>query len=67
MHDFQTHTADAVPDLLKQLKDGGYKIVHMRARSTVKSIAKYDELLKKEAKLPTLDQRPTASVVRTVE
>ncbi len=67
MHDFQTHTADAVPDLLKQLKEGGYKIVHMRAKDTVKSIAKYDELLKKEAKLPTVDQRPTASVVRTVE
>jgi peptidoglycan/xylan/chitin deacetylase (PgdA/CDA1 family) len=67
MHDFQTHTAEAVPDLLKQLKDGGYKVVHMKARGTVKSIAKYDEMLKKEAKLPTVDQRPTASVVRTVD
>ncbi|HWV44328.1 polysaccharide deacetylase family protein [Pseudorhodoplanes sp.] len=67
MHDFQHHTADAVPELLKQLKEGGYKIVHMRAKDTVKSIAKYDEMIKKEAKLPTVDQRPTASVVRTVE
>ncbi len=30
-------------------------------------MAKYDEMMKKEAKLPTVDQRPTASVVRTVE
>ena len=30
------------------------------------TIAKYDEMLKKEAKLPTVDQRPTASVVRDV-
>jgi peptidoglycan/xylan/chitin deacetylase (PgdA/CDA1 family) len=67
MHDFQAHTAEAVPDLLKQLKDGGYKVVHMRAKGSVKSIAKYDEMLKKEAKLPTVDQRPTASVVRTVD
>jgi len=67
MHDFQAHTAEAVPELLKQLKEGGYKIVHMRAKGTVQSIAKYDEMLKKEAKLPTVDQRPTASVVRTVD
>jgi peptidoglycan/xylan/chitin deacetylase (PgdA/CDA1 family) len=67
MHDFQAHTAEAVPDLLKQLKDGGYKVVHMKAKGTVQSIAKYDEMLKKEAKLPTIDQRPTASVVRTVD
>jgi peptidoglycan/xylan/chitin deacetylase (PgdA/CDA1 family) len=67
MHDFQAHTAEAVPELLKQLKEGGYKIVHMRAKGSVQSIAKYDEMLKKEAKLPTVDQRPTASVVRTVD
>jgi peptidoglycan/xylan/chitin deacetylase (PgdA/CDA1 family) len=67
MHDFQKHTAEALPDLLKQLKDGGYKIVHMKAKGTVNTIAKYDEMIKKEAKLPTVDQRPTASVVRTVD
>jgi peptidoglycan/xylan/chitin deacetylase (PgdA/CDA1 family) len=67
MHDFQNHTAEALPDLLKQLKDGGYKVVHMRAKDTVKSIAKYDDMIKKEAKLPTVDQRPTASVVKTVD
>jgi peptidoglycan/xylan/chitin deacetylase (PgdA/CDA1 family) len=68
MHDFQKVTAEAVPDLLNQLKAGGYKVVHMRAKSTATTIAKYDELMKKEAhKLPTLDQRPTASVVRDVE
>jgi peptidoglycan/xylan/chitin deacetylase (PgdA/CDA1 family) len=67
MHDFQKHTAEALPDLLKQLKDGGYKIVHMKAKGTVATIAKYDEMIKKEAKLPTVDQRPTASVVRTVD
>ncbi|MFN3348225.1 polysaccharide deacetylase family protein, partial [Pseudorhodoplanes sp.] len=67
LHDFQTQTAEAVPELLKQLKEGGFKIVHMRAKDKVQSMAKYDEMIKKEAKLPTVDQRPTASVVRTVE
>jgi peptidoglycan/xylan/chitin deacetylase (PgdA/CDA1 family) len=67
MHDFQKHTAEALPELLKQLKAGGYKIVHMRAKAPVKTLAQYDELIKKEAKLPTIDQRPTASVVRDVE
>lgn len=67
MHDLQKHTAEALPELLNQLKAGGYKIVHMRAKGTVNTIAKYDEMVKKEAKLPTVDQRPTASVVRTVD
>jgi peptidoglycan/xylan/chitin deacetylase (PgdA/CDA1 family) len=66
MHDFQRNTAEAVPELLKQLKAGGYKIVHMRAKSPVASIAMYDEMLIKEQKLPTVSQRPTASVIREV-
>jgi peptidoglycan/xylan/chitin deacetylase (PgdA/CDA1 family) len=67
MHDFQTATSQAVPDLLAQLKAGGYKIVHMRAKDPVKTLAEYDELVKKEQKLPTVSSRPTSSVVRTVE
>jgi peptidoglycan/xylan/chitin deacetylase (PgdA/CDA1 family) len=66
MHDFQKHTAEAVPELLKQLKAGGYKIVHVRAKEPVASIAMYDEMLIKEQKLPTVSQRPTASVIREV-
>lgn len=67
MHDFQHVTAEALPELLNQLKANGYKVVHMKAKDTVKSIAAYDEAIKKEAKLPTVSQRPTASVVRTVD
>ena len=32
MHDFQKATSEAVPQLLAELKAGGYKIVHMRPR-----------------------------------
>jgi peptidoglycan/xylan/chitin deacetylase (PgdA/CDA1 family) len=67
MHDFQKATAEAVPQLLAELKAGGYKIVHMKARSTVTSLPQYDEELVKEAKLPTVSTRPVSSVVREVE
>jgi peptidoglycan/xylan/chitin deacetylase (PgdA/CDA1 family) len=67
MHDFQTATSQAVPDLLKQLKAEGYKIVHMRPKDAVVSLPQYDEAVKKEQKLPTVSTRPTSSVIRTVE
>jgi peptidoglycan/xylan/chitin deacetylase (PgdA/CDA1 family) len=67
MHDFQQATANAVPALLGQLKAGGYKIVHMRARNAVVSLPQFDEELLKDQKLPTVSQRPTSSVVRTVD
>jgi peptidoglycan/xylan/chitin deacetylase (PgdA/CDA1 family) len=68
LHDFQQHTAEALPELLKQLKANGYKVVHMRAKDPVKTLARYDEqIAKDEVKLPTVSQRPTSAVVRTVE
>ena len=66
MHDFQHATAEALPEILKQLKANGYKLVHMKAKDPVKTIAKYDELLAKEIKLPTVSDRPTSSVVKTI-
>ncbi len=35
MHDFQHATAEAMPELLRQLKAGGYKIVHMVPKQPV--------------------------------
>jgi peptidoglycan/xylan/chitin deacetylase (PgdA/CDA1 family) len=67
MHDFQHVTAEALPELLKQLKAEGYKVVHMRAKDQVKTLAQFDEMVRKDQKLPTVSQRPTASVVRTVD
>ena len=66
MHDFQQSTAAATADLLNDLKAGGYKIVHMRARTPITTIASYDEEVRKDAKLPTVSSKPTSSVVRTV-
>lgn len=66
MHDFQQATAAATADLLNDLKAGGYKIVHMRAKSPVTTLAAYDEEIRKDSKLPTVSSRPTSSVVRTI-
>jgi peptidoglycan/xylan/chitin deacetylase (PgdA/CDA1 family) len=66
MHDFQHATAEAVPQLLGELKAAGFKIVHMKAKDAVQSLAQYDEMVMKDQKLPTVSARPTSSVVRTV-
>jgi len=66
MHDFQHVTAEAMPELLNQLKAGGYKIVHLKAKDPAQTLAEYDALILKEQKLPTVSSRPTASVVRTI-
>ena len=66
MHDFQKHTAEALPELLRRLKAGGYKVVAMRAKSPVQTLPQYDEELLKDVKLPTVSSRPVSSVVTTV-
>ena len=66
MHDFQKHTAEALPELLNRLKAGGFKVVAMRAKSPVSTLPEYDQELLKDAKLPTVSQRPVNSVVTTV-
>jgi peptidoglycan/xylan/chitin deacetylase (PgdA/CDA1 family) len=66
MHDFQRATAEAAPELLRQLKANGYKVVFLKAKEPLKTIASYDEMIVKSAKLPTLSDRPTSSVVRTI-
>jgi len=67
MHDFQQSTAKALPELLNQLKANGYKIVHMRAKGPASTIAQWDDEAKKEFKGPAGSDKPTASVVRTIE
>ncbi len=66
MHDFQKATAKAMPKLLKQLKAGGFKIVHLTAKSPALSIAKYDKVIKEEFAGPMANARPLSSVVKTI-
>jgi peptidoglycan/xylan/chitin deacetylase (PgdA/CDA1 family) len=67
MHDFQRATADDVAALLAALKSGGYKVVHMKSKEPVKTLANYDEIITKEFAGSVVAKRPTASVVRTIE
>jgi peptidoglycan/xylan/chitin deacetylase (PgdA/CDA1 family) len=67
MHDFQHGTAEALPELLRQLKAGGYKIVHMVPKQPVETIAKYDDLVRAKDKFSaTNNTRPQSSVVKTI-
>ena len=53
MHDFQHATAEAMPELLRQLKAGGYKIVHMVPKQPVTTLAKYDDMVTQQDKFST--------------
>src|SRR5258705_2997633 len=66
MHDFQKHTAEALPVLLRRLKAGGYKVVHMKAKAPLQTLAEYDEAVVKDMKLPVASTRPVNNVVQTV-
>src|SRR5437762_4171246 len=66
MHDFQKHTAQALPALLQRLKVGGYKVVQMRPKAPLQTLPDYDEALMKEIKLPVASTRSVGSVVQTV-
>jgi peptidoglycan/xylan/chitin deacetylase (PgdA/CDA1 family) len=67
MHDFQHATADAISDILDDLKVGGYKVVQMRPRDQLKPLPEYDAIVMKEIKTPNVSGRPVESVVRTIE
>jgi peptidoglycan/xylan/chitin deacetylase (PgdA/CDA1 family) len=66
MHDLQKHTAEALPTLLRRLKAGGYKVVQMKAKESLETLAEYDAGLIKDLKLPAVATRPVGSVVQTV-
>ena len=46
MHDLHHNTAEAVPELIRQLKAGGYKIVHMVPKGELTTVPKYDEMVR---------------------
>jgi enamine deaminase RidA (YjgF/YER057c/UK114 family) len=67
MHDFQHATAEALPELLRQLKAGGYKIVHMVPKEPITTLAKYDDMVRAQDKFSTSNNtRPASSVVKTI-
>ena len=68
MHDIQPHTAAALPEILKQLKAKGYKVVQLTAKAPVQTLPEFDALIEKDVSgMPTeLSQRPMTSVIKTI-
>jgi peptidoglycan/xylan/chitin deacetylase (PgdA/CDA1 family) len=66
MHDFQKATGEAMPELLRQLKAGGYKVVHVVPHQPVTTLPKYDEMLLQQDKMSVNNTRPESSVLHTI-
>ena len=57
MHDFHRNTAEALPELIRQLKAGGYKIVHMVPKGELTTLPKYDDMVRQKYKLSANNTR----------
>jgi peptidoglycan/xylan/chitin deacetylase (PgdA/CDA1 family) len=67
MHDFQHGTSEAVPELLKRLKDGGYKVVQVVGKTPVEPLPEYKEAVLKEMGSGLDEARPMSSVIQTIQ
>jgi peptidoglycan/xylan/chitin deacetylase (PgdA/CDA1 family) len=67
MHDFQHATSEAAPELLKQLKAGGYKVVQVVGKTPVEPLPEYKEAVLKEMGGGLDEARPMSSVIQTIQ
>jgi peptidoglycan/xylan/chitin deacetylase (PgdA/CDA1 family) len=67
MHDFQHATSEAVPELFKQLKSGGYKVVQVVGKTPVEPLPEYKEIVLKEMGGGLDEARPMSSVIQTIQ
>ena len=66
MHDFQQATAKAAPELLKKLKDGGYKVVQVVGKTPTQPKKEYTDMVLKEMGGGLEEARPMSSVIKTI-
>jgi peptidoglycan/xylan/chitin deacetylase (PgdA/CDA1 family) len=66
MHDFQHATAEAVPEILKKLKEGNYKVVQVVGKTPVEPKPEYVQMVLKEIGGGLDEARPMSSVVKTI-
>jgi peptidoglycan/xylan/chitin deacetylase (PgdA/CDA1 family) len=66
MHDFQHATSEAVPELFKKLKAGGYKVVQVVGKTPVEPLPEYKDAVLKEMGGGLAEARPMSSVVQTI-
>jgi peptidoglycan/xylan/chitin deacetylase (PgdA/CDA1 family) len=67
MHDFQQATAHAAPELLKKLKEGGYKVVQVVGKTPAEPIKEYTDAVLKEMGGGLETARPMSSVIQTIQ
>jgi peptidoglycan/xylan/chitin deacetylase (PgdA/CDA1 family) len=67
MHDFQQATAAAAPELLKKLKEGGYKVVQVVGKTPIEPKKEYVDVVLKEMGGGLDEARPMSSVIKTIE
>lgn len=67
MHDFQQATAHAAPELLKQLKEKGYKVVQIVGKTPLEPKKEYVDQVMKEIGGGLDTARPMSSVIKTIE
>lgn len=66
MHDFQHPTSEAVADILKWMKDHGYKVVQVVGKTPVEPLPEYKEIVLKEMGGGLDTARPMSSVIKTI-
>src|SRR4029077_6982767 len=66
MHDFQQATAKAAPELLKKLKDGGFKVVQVVGKTPTQPKKEYTDMVLKEMGGGLEEARPMSSVIKTI-
>ena len=67
MHDFQQATAKAAPELLKRLKEGGYKVVQITGKTPLEPKKEYVDMVLKEMGGGLDEARPMSSVIKTIK
>ena len=63
MHDLHRNTTEALPELIRQLKAGGYKIVHLVPKGELTTLPKYDDMVRQKYKLSANNTRRENGVV----
>ena len=63
---FPARDRGSMPELLRQLKAGGYKVVHLVPHQMVTTLPKYDEMVSQKDKLSSNNTRPEGSVLHTI-
>ena len=67
MHDFQHATAEAAPELLAQLKAGGYKVVQITGKTPIEPKPEVVAAVLKEMGGGLDEARPMSSIIKTIE